>query len=375
MGKVQALRLRRTHDIKYSLDQFLGPDIDQTGFCLEGWVNFAPMDDRARVYPEANYTGKPLLLKPGVYPKLAGKHFRELRMGDKPITEDSVTVTLASLDLPEGVEAVFFSAPNFGGEAYPYRDDEHTIAGGEKKIASALVLDRRHRQQSHVVLFAQPAYGGQAQVLQVPHSWSLDIPSEEDTGSTELKPTIPFSSFHQSQDISSVGSAWVPPGIALDLLSIVKAKPSVFELIKGSELKMTYQSQRDPENPVECVPQSWYQDVPAFQEVTIPEGLVLFLFENEVFGGRYRILSAGTHQEMAKNQWTTHSAVLAVAPHGAEGALVLGPVPQVIPPDHTLPVWEKKDQEFAEFWFPNGFALMAGTEGTPGRTVTRLQGG
>ena len=177
MGKVQTLRLRRTHDIEYSLDQFLASDIGQTGFCLEGWVNFAPMDNRARVYPEARYSGKPLLLKPGTYPKLTGRHFRELRLGDKPKTEETETFTLASLDLPEGVTlrvmSFLFATTNTPSMAEKRKSLRHWCLTGDTGnnpmlfCLQRLLTKARHRFCKHHI--AGPLVSNRRRTLEALH--------------------------------------------------------------------------------------------------------------------------------------------------------------------------------------------------------------
>mgnify|MGYP002683048658 FL=1 len=127
------------------------PDLSN-GYTIEAWVCPAPMDGAIRLYPQPNYGGKPVRLKEGLYRSMAGDYLPQL----------------GSASLPEDIAAVFFSEADFQGESFAVRQDLPQAPAGQQQIGSVVVLDRSHRRQNHVVLFAQAGYQGKAQVLSCP---------------------------------------------------------------------------------------------------------------------------------------------------------------------------------------------------------------
>jgi len=359
MATVSTLRIRHTYNKEFALDNFLNQspiDFNETGFCIEGWVKIAPMDNRARLFLKENYEGAPLRLEPGIYPRLEFEQFSDADADDS-ITDKKAIPSVGSIDLPEGVEAVFFSETNFRGKAYPYRDDISRVTLSKRTVGSVLILDRRHRKQSHVVLFEKEMtditrYSGKGQVLQIPQSWTPNFKEAKDLPSDVTD--------HHLHILDKVGSVWVPPGIALDLIGIQDDVTQDAKTIAKPTSEMSFTLLNDLENRKSKV-KTWNEDAPNFATVDIPEGLVLFLFENDWFEGRYRILT-GKHEEVKKNQWAPNSAVLAAAPDGTDGILVFKPFPQVYPEGSYLSEWKTNDdKEIPEVWIPTEFALMQST--------------
>jgi len=174
MSETIGLRLRREHVSDVST---YAPDSAWPGLTLEAWVRLAPLDNSARLYPLTAYDGRPYVLRAGQYATLA----------------PDLLPQLGSVCLPEDVEIVLFSRPHFGGDVFAIRDDVPQVPDAYQTVGSAVVIDRGHRRQESVVLFASPGFGGAAQVLALPNTWQ------------------------PGQWLAAAQSAWVPPGVALDI--------------------------------------------------------------------------------------------------------------------------------------------------------------
>lgn len=336
MSKTTALRLRHTHDFDLPMDDFVkkeDPDMKANGFCLEAWVQCARRDNAARLYSAKNYEGHPLRLKPGDYSQIDNKLLPQL----------------ASVDLPEGIEVVFFSEPYFKGSTLVLRDDEPEI-GTEFSIGSVVILDRRHRNQSHVILFGEENYQGAAQLLLVPNSWAPPVKSAD-----RIQVGMESASGHH---IPSVRSAWVPPGIALELTTIATVAENTFEAIKECDQKLTFATFSELEKKT-LSPQSWPKNIPDFNMVDIPTGTVLVFFEKENFGGSYINLT-GKQEATVKLPWAPASAVFALAPGGVDGVLVFEQLPQFYPVGSTLTKPDDpKNVQDKYVYIPQGYRLKS----------------
>ncbi len=156
------------------------PDVDltqaidhQTPLTIEAWVRLAPTDRAVRLYPRPDYEGPAIRLKAGLH---------------RDLTQDPLPI-LGSLRLPDRMEVVIFSQPDFKGDSLALRHDASSVMWGGKACGSLAVIDRDSRRQDCAILFSEPDFKGSAQVLELPRTW---------------RPTDDWA-----------GSAWVPPGVAL----------------------------------------------------------------------------------------------------------------------------------------------------------------
>jgi hypothetical protein len=174
MNNAIRIRHKQTIELTHELSDL------SNEFTLEAWVRLGHADKSTRLYPQANFIGQSVRLQAGAIAHLQAHHLPQL----------------GSVDLPPGIEVVFFTEPNFRGEALALKGDIHNVISEFEQVQSAVVLDRSHRRQSHAILFEKANFEGRALVLTLPHHW--DKPTKE---TTKLK---------------TVGSAWIPPGVALD---------------------------------------------------------------------------------------------------------------------------------------------------------------
>ncbi|MFN8440117.1 MAG: LamG-like jellyroll fold domain-containing protein [Caldilineaceae bacterium] len=332
MNKIPALRIRQEHEI--DLSRWM-PDLSN-GFTLEAWVCPAPMDRAARLYPQSGYAGPPVRLKAGLYKQLAADHLPRL----------------GSACLPEKMEAVFFPEPNFQGETLASRHDLPQIADAQQQIGSLIVLDRSHRRQNFVVLFEQANYAGRAAVLLLPNRWQ---PSASAGG-------------HAAQSgLQQVGSAWVPPGIALEVENgagrlTLRGDLSQFPTgvtriatrrdapLAGSELHFT--TTDNPTLEQKWSPQAVSDPLPAFRTVRMPEQSALFLFENPDFSGRHTMV-ADSCDDLSDLDWTVRAAAFATAPNGPAGLLALEGSVSVLAAGSKVGA-----ATVCKRWLPPGFRLL-----------------
>jgi len=158
------------------------PVLDTAG-CLEAWVRPEAPAREPVLFPLAHFDGRPLHLRSGQHPELGKTRLP----------------SLGSVILPVGFDLVLFSRPEFGGAV---RVLQQSVAGGMADgfvPASALVLDRRHLRQNHLVLFEGRDFTGAAQVVTLPGSWRPRHAGEP------ARPPV----------LEKVGSALVPPGVAM----------------------------------------------------------------------------------------------------------------------------------------------------------------
>ncbi|MBK6929672.1 MAG: hypothetical protein IPH12_01975 [Saprospirales bacterium] len=350
MPDISALRLRHEHTITLENLTLSG------GFTLEAWVCPAPMDNAARLYPEKGYDGNVVRLKPGLYRDLADEHLP----------------TLGSACLPEDIEAVFFTEPDFRGEALAQRDDLHEVPEKHRQIGSAVILDRAHRRQNHVVLFEEAGYQGEAEVLILPDFWQ-----KLDTVSTEDKPHL-----------TQAGSAWVPPGVALEVEQLLSLPPTPFtaEPVDYKMPNVTVQTSEQGTVTVtvldfECPPMAWpkepplfkmvkespkpYEDMPLKLYVNVPPNHRLYVFEKADYDGRVAVISG--KQELSNHPWLIGSAIYVATPNGMEGIIGIrskgkgNDLPEV----RLFPLGTQTPDNSVEwhFWIPPGFRLKPITMG------------
>lgn len=336
MSTISALRLRREHEI--DLNGKL-PDLSN-GFTIEAWVCPAPMDGAVRLYPQPGYGGKPVRLKEGLYRSIAGDYLPQF----------------GSASLPEAMEAVFFSEPDFQGDALAIRQDLPQAPDGHQKIGSAVVLDRSHRRQNHVVLFEQAGYQGRAEVLLLPDFWQRPDENDAKEQASDKRPGL-----------TQVGSAWAPPGVALEvtqLRTVAGSGSTSTEFITAS-------------NPMSSLPEAFGINVQPSQPLAIPENNILFLFEKAGFEGRETIIS-GKHPGQSLLPKTIGSAIYVLAPDGAQGVIGFGPTPDDASERliHFFAVGDPLPTDAINwhFWVPPQFCLVPGRDETiPDRIGIGLQ--
>lgn len=359
MSNNLALRLRREHEIDLSGKL---PDLSN-GFTIAAWVCPAPMDGAVRLYPQPGYGGKPVRLKEGLYRSIAGDYLPQF----------------GSASLPEAMEAVFFSEPDFQGDSLAIRQDLPQAPEGHQKIGSAVVLDRSHRRQNHVVLFEQAGYQGKAEVLILPDFWQRPDANDAEQQAADQKPGL-----------AQVGSAWVPPGVALEVTQLhitrgADAGSMTFELWScDSQFRTVYDIQfvtpsvgiRPVLNSTNDLPKEWGVNVQAGQPAALPKNRAIFLFEKAGFEGTQTIL-AGQYAGQLAHLATVGSAIY-VDVEGAAGVIGIGP--------KSLSSGEPQVQFFAvgaplpagainwHFWVPPDFRLVPGSdEAIPDRIGSGLQ--
>lgn len=273
MTKIPALRIRHEHNIPLAIGE-----IDPAaGFTLEAWFKVAPVDRNIRLYEEANYGGRVLQLPAEAYRALAARHFD----------------TIGSVCLPLGMEAVFFSQPDFGGNAWVVRADCPVVSPAQRQAGSLVVVDRFHRRQSHVVLFEEQNFQGRAALLRAAEAWHWDKPEAAD-----------------QPPLKQIGSAWVPPGVGLTAVcrrtfavtpkfeSPVKSLGFAFggigvatpDFSRTENVYAAYDNfynDKKYENPTE-------KDL-----IHVQEGQKLILFSENNYAGDTHILTPGWHQIMA----------------------------------------------------------------------------
>ena len=358
MSNNLALRLRSEHEIDLSGKL---PDLSN-GFTIEAWVCPAPMDGAVRLYPQPGYGGKPVRLKEGLYRSIAGDYLPQF----------------GSASLPEAMEAVFFSEPDFQGESLAIRQDLPQAPEGQQQIGSAVVLDRSHRRQNHVVLFEQPGYQGKAEVLVLPDFWQRL--EEKNTGeqATDTKPGL-----------AQIGSAWIPPGVALEVTQLRTSAVAGSSAITienwtcASPVRTVFIQSADGSvearavlNSTSSLPVEWGFNVQAGQPAAIPENNILFLFEKAGYEGKETIM-AGKHLGQPSLPMPVGSAIY-VAVAGAAGVIGIGPKsdssgePQIrfFAVGDPLPA----DAINWHFWVPPDFCLVPGRDETiPDRIGSGLQ--
>ena len=325
MSNDTALRIRHEHQIDISENI---SDISNQ-FTLEAWVCPAPMDRAARLYPESGYNGQPVRLKPGLYRNIADEHLP----------------SLGSACLPEEIEAVFFTEPDFKGEALAQRDDLHEAPDSHRQIGSVVVLDRSHRRQNCAVLFEQERFQGSAEVLTLPDFWQ-----QPDGTSTVARPGL-----------TQVGSAWTPPGVALDVTKLLPSPAVASGPIEPQLLHFTAQAEgEDDETSLETLPFAWPTAPPLFRTVNVPPDHSLYIFEKANYGGRFAVFS-GKQQDLSIPPWPIESAIYVASPNGANGVIGIrstggeGEPPEVrlFPPGAPMP---ENSVEW-HFWVQPNFLL------------------
>lgn len=336
MSNTDALRLRHEHEIDLSGKM---PDLSN-GYTIEAWVCPAPMDGAIRLYPQPNYGGKPVRLKEGLYRSMAGDYLPQL----------------GSASLPEDIEAIFFSEADFQGESFAVRQDLPQAPAGQQQIGSVVVLDRSHRRQNHVVLFAQAGYQGKAQVLILPDFWQRPNENNTKEKTTDQKPGL-----------TQVGSAWVPPGAALEVTQLRQsANP-------GSSFSLSLLAP----NLTGDLPQDWPIKLQPSKSVDIPPNNILFLFEKPDYVGKSRVIS-GKQSDLSSPPWPVRSAIYVQAPDSVEGVIGIGPKTensserevQLLPVGTRMP----SDSVRWHFWVPPNFRLVpVENEDIPDRIGNGLQ--
>ncbi|MBK7200704.1 LamG-like jellyroll fold domain-containing protein [Candidatus Amarolinea dominans] len=336
MSNTDALRLRHEHEIDLSGKM---PDLSN-GYTIEAWVCPAPMDGAIRLYPQPNYGGKPVRLKEGLYRSMAGDYLPQL----------------GSASLPEDIAAVFFSEADFQGESFAVRQDLPQAPAGQQQIGSVVVLDRSHRRQNHVVLFAQAGYQGKAQVLILPDFWQRPNENNTKEKTTDQKPGL-----------TQVGSAWVPPGAALEVTQLRQsANP-------GSSFSLSLLAP----NLTGDLPQDWPIKLQPSKSVDIPPNNILFLFEKPDYVGKSRVIS-GKQSDLSSPPWPVRSAIYVQAPDSVEGVIGIGPKTensserevQLLPVGTRMP----SDSVRWHFWVPPNFRLVpVENEDIPDRIGNGLQ--
>ncbi|MFZ1239307.1 MAG: hypothetical protein WAV66_08160, partial [Anaerolineae bacterium] len=336
MSNTDALRLRHEHEIDLSGKM---PDLSN-GYTIEAWVCPAPMDGAIRLYPQPNYGGKPVRLKEGLYRSMAGDYLPQL----------------GSASLPEDIAAVFFSEADFQGESFAVRQDLPQAPAGQQQIGSVVVLDRSHRRQNHVVLFAQAGYQGKAQMLILPDFWQRPNENNTKEKTTDQKPGL-----------TQVGSAWVPPGAALEVTQLRQsANP-------GSSFSLSLLAP----NLTGDLPQDWPIKLQPSKSVDIPPNNILFLFEKPDYVGKSRVIS-GKQSDLSSPPWPVRSAIYVQAPDSVEGVIGIGPKTensserevQLLPVGTRMP----SDSVRWHFWVPPNFRLVpVENEDIPDRIGNGLQ--
>lgn len=358
MSNISALRLQHEHPSDLSGQM---PDLTH-GFTMEAWVRPAPMDQSVRLYPQPGYGGAPVRLKEGLYRRMAADHLPQL----------------GSACLPEDMEAVFFSEPDFQGDALAMRQDLPQAPDSHAKIGSVVVLDRSHRRQNHVVLFSQAGYQGKADVLILPGSWQRPDANDAEQQVADQKPGL-----------AQVGSAWVPPGVALEVTQLRTSAVAGSSAITienwtcASPVRTVFIQSADGSvearavlNSTSSLPVEWGINVQASQPVVIPENNILFLFEKAGFEGKETIM-AGKHLGQPSLPTPIGSAIY-VAVKGAAGVIGIGPKSHSSgePPIRFFAVGDPLPADAINwhFWVPPDFCLVPGRdEAIPDRIGSGLQ--
>ncbi len=321
MSNIPALRLLQKHEIDLSEKM---PDMSK-GFTIEAWVCPAPMDRAVRLYPEPGYGGKPVRLKEGLHRNMAEDYLPQL----------------GSACLPEAMEAVIFSRPDFQGESLTVRQDLPQAPDSPRKIGSVVVLDRSHRRQNHVVLFDLADYKGKTKVLILPDFWQRLHENNTKEETTDQKPVL-----------AQVGSAWVPPGVALEVTQLDQGEN------KGSS--STIPSFLAPDL-AGILPPDWPIKLQQSIAVDMPENSILFLFEKPEYAGKSTVVSR-KQRDWSSLPWPVRSAIYVGAPDNLEGVIGIGPKPansaerevRLFPIGTPMPV----DSVHWQFWVPPNFRLV-----------------
>lgn len=358
MSNISALRLQHEHPSDLSGQM---PDLTH-GFTIEAWVRPAPMDGAVRLYPQPGYGGAPVRLKEGLYRRMAADHLPQL----------------GSACLPEDMEAVFFSEPDFQGDALAVRQDLPQAPDSHQQIGSVVVLDHSHRRQNHVVLFAQAGYQGQAEALVLPDFWQRPDANDAEQQAADQKPGL-----------AQVGSAWVPPGAALEVTQLRTSAVAGSSAITienwtcASPVRTVFIQSADGSvearavlNSTSSLPVEWGFNVQAGQPAAIPENNILFLFEKAGYEGKETIM-AGKHLGQPSLPTPIGSAIY-VAVAGAAGVIGIGPKSQYSgePPIRFFATGDPLPADAINwhFWVPPDFCLVPGRDETiPDRIGSGLQ--
>ncbi len=337
MPTTSALRFRHAHTLPVS-----GLTLDlHAGFTLEAWVQVAPMDSAARIYAEPGYQGKPVCLKIGATLSLPRDRLPQV----------------GSVDLPEGVEAVFFSEEHCRGQAISLRDDCPVASETLQAARSLVLIDRLRRKQDCVVVF-DGQYGGNARLLRVGE-----------------RITLPEGAFFG-------GSLWIPPGVAVELsgrLSGLSNQPELVTLhgdrpllplgyrclsarrespTTGEQLLIT--SGGEIPRSVPAPGASWGTEVQSFSGLRIPDKMVLWV-EWETQGLSGHSLLVGDHTDLQRLPCPPHRAHLIAAPDGPEGVAFLGDADR---PGRLLGTgtYPTPTEAASAVCIPNGYRMRVKTE-------------
>ena len=361
MEKVPVLRLR--HDHTFPLEALKDRSLSGS-FTIEAWVCPASMDRAALLYPEKGYEGNVVRLKPGLYRNMVDEHLP----------------SLGSADLPDFIEAVFFTEPNFNGIALAQREDLADIPAEHQKIGSVVVLDRSHGRQNHVVLFEGIGFTGRAQLLVLPDHWQQppvpDAPASIDEGKITINEKSPAFGQHTANPISMVRSAWVPPGVALDVLTTEGNITLLGDMYEMPDLVLNVQPRRDTPltgNSILCCLDftgerslfnvmrleetcsfGWVEYNTKFR-YRIPEGYALFLFEHDNKEGKYEIVVGG-RDDLKNLGWTPKWAIYASAPDDVLGVIAFNMVGNTFK-TATVIAAGKALPDTTWFWFPPEYCL------------------
>lgn len=291
MNGVSAIRI--LHDYTGMLPIPAGPAPD--GFSLEAWVRLAPMDTRARLYPESDYAGAALVLRVGRTDSFgAGRLPR-----------------LGSIDLPDGVEVVLFGEDNCTGPAWAYRDDVPLLPEGPATARSALVIDRRKPGQHDAVVFADPGYTGAAVVVRAMRTLTV------------------------GEQLPQARSAWIPPGLQLECsgpgvgrsirgdhpnlpIGLVTVAPRLGAQATG-DVVYAVAPNGDPHGSKPFGQPDGCPDWLA-SDVSVGVGYALFLFSELNYAGRCRVV-VDAMADLSDLNFRPQSVIFAKATDGVRGVL------------------------------------------------------
>lgn len=336
----------------------------------------AAMTRSALLYAEKGYAGNPVRLKPGLYRNIS----------------DEYLSGLGSVDLPDAIEAVFFTEPDFQGEALAQRDDLAEVPDVHQKIGSLVVLDRSHYRQNYIILFEEPGFKGRAQLLVLPEHWQKPeqtSPTETSIGDPIIaEDNAPAFARQAANLLPGVGSVWIPPGVAIDILSaegnatlrgdiselpadLRYIQPRRDKLLQGSSILTSNELYGDVAKSGEIF-NAWgaiFTFDSNMKRWLVPEDLAVFLFENEQLNGNYEVIVGG-RDDMSHFGWVPNTFSFPKTPKGVDGVIAFSGVTSsyslsdgtvvkclginetvVVPPGSPMP-------DTPSAWFPPEYCLV-----------------